>query len=123
MPYILVIDDEKQILDIVKQALLRFGYDVEIALDGLEGIKKFDNNCFDLVITDIVMPGIDGNTVARHIRNSGKPNTPIIGFSGTPWLLENGEFDAVFPKPFSLKDLINTIQNLAAKSPEAVAHM
>ena len=115
MHHILVIDDEKMILDVVRLALTRAGFKVEIAPDGQEGIKKFDDGRFDLVITDILMPGVDGNNVVKHIRNSSRPYTPIIGFSGTPWLCENSGFDTVFAKPFPLKDLINSVQDLSSK--------
>ena len=57
MFHILLIDDEKMILDVVLQALTRAGFKIEIAQDGQEGIKKFDNGYFDLVITDMLMPG------------------------------------------------------------------
>ena len=84
MNHILVIDDEKSILNVVQTALSRAGFKVEIALDGQKGIQKFDSGQFDLVITDILMPGLDGRKVVEHIRNSNRPYTPIIGFSGTP---------------------------------------
>ena len=57
MVHILVIDDEKSILDIIKIVLSRAGFEVEIAMDGQKGIQKFDSGRFDLVITDIQMPG------------------------------------------------------------------
>jgi len=113
MNRILVIDDEKAILDLIQMVLSKAGFEVEIALDGREGIQKFDSGRFDLVITDILMPGIDGREVVDHIRNSDRPCTPIIGISGTPWLLENIQFDAVFTKPFPLKDLVNSIRHLS----------
>ena len=112
MYHILVIDDEKEILDIIKIILSRAGYKVETALDGQKGIKKLDNGQFDLVITDINMPGLDGRKVVEYIRNSDRPFTPIIGVSGTPWLLKNIPFDAVFTKPFPLRDLVNSIRHL-----------
>ncbi len=115
MPHILVIDDEKPILDLVRLVLTRAGFKVEIAPDGQEGINKFDAGCFDLVIIDILMPGVNGNSVVKHIRNSHRPDTPIIGFSGTPWLCENSEFDTVFAKLFPLKDLVNSVQELSSK--------
>lgn len=115
MHNILVIDDEKPILDLVRLVLTRAGFKVEIAPGGQEGIKKFDDGCFDLVITDMLMPGVDGNHVVKHIRNSDRPRTPIIGFSGTPWLCENSAFDTVFAKPFPLKDLVNSVQKLSSK--------
>ena len=115
MFHILIIDDEKTVLDVVFQALTRAGFKIETAQDGQEGIKKFDNGYFDLVITDMLMPTVDGNNVVKHIRNSDKPYTPVIGFSGTPWLLENTSFDAVFTKPFPFKDLLKSIRQLIMK--------
>jgi len=113
MNRILVIDDEKMILDLFQIVLSKAGFKVEIAPDGRKGIKKFDNGQFDLVITDIIMPGLSGREVVDHIRNSDRPCTPIIGMSGTPWLLENIQFDAVFTKPFPYEDLVNSIRHLS----------
>ncbi|MBU0988164.1 MAG: response regulator [Proteobacteria bacterium] len=76
MYHILVIDDEKAILNVVQTALSRAGFKVDIALDGRKGIQKFDSGQFDLVITDILMPGIDGRDVVKYIRNSDRPYTP-----------------------------------------------
>jgi len=112
MSNILIIDDEDAIVLVVKEALESFGFNVEIATDGLEGIKKYDEDHFDLVITDIRMPGLDGYSVSKHIRNFDIENTPIIGISGTPWLLKDNNFDAVLEKPFSIKTLINIIVHL-----------
>lgn len=116
MYHILVIDDEEAILNVVQTALSRAGFQVDIALDGQKGIQKFDSGRFDLVITDILMPGLDGREVVKHIRSSHRPFTPIIGFSGTPWLVENNQFDAVFTKPFPLEDLVNSVQHLSAQA-------
>jgi CheY-like chemotaxis protein len=110
---ILVIDDEKTILDVIKIVLSRTGFKVEIALNGREGIQKFDSGQFDLVITDIQMPGLDGRDIVDYIHNSDRPYTPIIGISGSPWLLENIQFDAVLAKPFHFEDLINSIRHIS----------
>lgn len=114
MSGILVIDDEKCILELIRQALSSFGCSVETATNGEEGILKYNNSDFDLVITDICMPGIGGLDVLQHIRTSGKKATPTIGISGTPWLLDNSDFDFVLPKPFPLKALFDTVDKLMA---------
>ena len=116
---ILVIDDEIMILDMLKMLLKKFGYHVETASNGKEGIQKFDTGRFDLIITDMRMPGMDGKSVVLHIRNSAKPFTPIIGISGTPWLLENNECDLVISKPFPIKVLIDSVANLVKSSSKA----
>jgi CheY-like chemotaxis protein len=116
MRNILVIDDEESIVRITTIALSKFGFNVEKATNGLEGIKKFDEGHFDLVITDFLMPGLNGNGVVRHIRNSRRQFTPVIGVSGTPWLLEDGDFDAVLSKPSSIITLVDTVKNLISSS-------
>ena len=111
MSAILVIDDEKGILQLIRQALTRVGHQVETAADGREGIQKFDDGNFDIVITDICMPGIDGNGVVAHIRQSNKQSVPVIAISGTPWELEAENFDMILPKPFPLKNLVESIRS------------
>ena len=119
MSTILVIDDEKGILQLMHQALTTYGHNVETANNGQEGIRKFDAGCFDIVITDIRMPVIDGNGVVAHIRKSEKQSIPVIAISGTPWLPEADNFDMVLPKPFPLKQLIESIRSLAPVPPWA----
>ncbi len=121
MSTILVIDDEKGILQLIHQALTRFGYKVETAVDGQEGIKKFDGGNFDIVITDISMPGVDGNGVAKHIRNSNRQSIPVIAISGTPWQSEAKNFDLILPKPLPLKKLVDSIRSFGTIPSHAAA--
>ncbi|MGA6925585.1 MAG: response regulator [Desulfosarcina sp.] len=112
MNQILVIDDEPGISDMIGEALTRFGYTVEIATTGQQGVKRLKDASFDLVVTDMCMPGLDGTGIIRQIRNSSRPLTPVIGISGTPWLLERADCDAVLTKPFPLHVLIDTVKRL-----------
>lgn len=107
---VLVIDDEEGITEVIQEALSLYGYDVQTACDGNEGIQKFKDQLFDVVITDIMMPNTDGNSVVRYIRDSSRRTTPIIGMSGTPLLLNDSDFDKVLFKPFPLQSLINTVR-------------
>ena len=109
---ILVIDDEKGILRVIREVLTRSGHAVETALDGIEGIQKFDDGCYDMVITDLRMPGLDGKGVVEHIRASGNNAVPVIGISGTPWQIQDSGFDEVFAKPFPLQDLVESVRRL-----------
>jgi two-component system response regulator VanR len=111
MSSVLVIDDEEGITKVIQEALSLSGYDVQTACDGNEGIQKFKDQLFDVVITDIMMPNADGNSVVRYIRASSRRTTPIIGMSGTPLLLNESDFDKVLFKPFPLKSLINAVRN------------
>jgi CheY-like chemotaxis protein len=112
---ILAIDDEKAILDMLKRALVLFGFSVEVAGSGEEGIEKFDKHDFDVVVTDILMPGVDGISVLNYIRNSNRSDTPVIGISGTPWLLQNEKFDLILDKPFSIKSLVEAVKKNVEK--------
>ena len=109
---ILVIDDEKGISRVIEEALTKFGHQVELAADGYEGIRKFDDGSYDIVITDLRMPGLDGKGVVQHIRKSHKNSIPIIGISGTPWLIQDSGFDVVLPKPFPLLDLVESVNKI-----------
>lgn len=60
------------------------------------------------------MPDADGHTVAHHIRNSGREGTPVVGVSGTPWMLCESGFDEVWDKPFSLQILIEKAKFLTS---------
>jgi DNA-binding response OmpR family regulator len=114
MGSVLVIEDDKGILGLIEAALTRFGHLVETAMDGREGIRKFDDGRFDIVITDYVMPEVDGEGVLAHIRRSSRRQMPIIGISGTPWLLKGDAFDLVLSKPFPLKQLVEAVNGLCA---------
>jgi CheY-like chemotaxis protein len=112
MDKILVIDDDDAVVLVLTMALERCGFDVEVAKDGVEGIKRFDEGRFDLVITDILMDKPDGHDVLSHIRKSHRKFTPTIGISATPMHLEESDFDAVFEKPFQIQPLIDTVNGL-----------
>jgi CheY-like chemotaxis protein len=119
MNRILVIDDEKPIADLLEKILSRLGYFVKTAYSAGEGIELFDKELFDIVITDIVMPDHDGHAVVRHIRSSNKRYVPVMGISGTPWLLQEGEFDSFLPKPFGIKALTDALEKLALTNSSA----
>lgn len=121
MPAILLIDDEQMTLTMVKMGLEMFGHEVVVASNGEEGIDKFNKDHFDIVITDMQMPGMGGKGVVHHIRKSKRCGTPIIGVSGNPHLLEGTDFDTTFPKPFSIQALAESVDHLAPDRAETVA--
>ena len=108
---ILLVDDESFVSEVLQEILNRLGHNVETASGGKEGLLMFDSQAYDLVITDIRMPDIDGHGVAKHIRRSERPYTPVIGISGTPWFLENDTFDSVISKPFTVQALTTAIDD------------
>lgn len=112
MASILVIDDEEILLGMFTNVLERSGHQVHCAENGEKGIRIFENENLDLVITDMVMPVMDGQEVAQHIRSSEKRKTPVIGMSGTPWIMNHHHFDEVLVKPFLLEELADKINLL-----------
>ncbi len=120
MESVLIIDDEQSILQVFDYALTRSGFTVETAADGREGLQKFLRGRFDLVVTDVLLQGMDGRDVLKKIRSSEKRQTPVIGMSGTPWLLADAGFDHVLEKPFSIHRLLESVQGLIKRGlPEA----
>ncbi|MBU0464910.1 MAG: response regulator [Proteobacteria bacterium] len=112
---ILVIDDEASILMLLERILSRNGYAVDTAANGEEGIRKIENNEYSLILTDIEMSGISGDQVLDYLRNTIKKSTPVVGMSGTPWLLDQSDFDAVLPKPYHMKELLDLVSQLTEK--------
>ncbi len=113
---ILLVEDEKKIADSLKKGLSEQNYHVEVAYDGIEGKKLFESQKFDLVILDINLPGHNGYTLCKKIRNRN-PSIPIVmltALSATDDKIEG--FDAgaddYVVKPFDFKELLVRIRAL-----------
>ncbi len=119
MASVLVIEDDPNIRQLIQAALTRFGHSVETAGDGREGLGKFDVGTFDIVISDFLLPDVDGAAVLAQIRRllPGR-RLPAIGISGTPWLMQDAGFDVVLAKPFPLRQLLDAVNRLVIR-PEA----
>ncbi len=108
---VLVIDDETAILNMLVKVFSRKGYQVDTAEIGEEVINKLKSNEYHLVLTDMVMGKMSGTEVLEKVRALKGDDIPVIAMSGTPWLMDGHQFDAVIPKPFSLKLLVEIVQN------------
>jgi len=108
MKKILIIDDEPAILRLLCRIFSE--YQIETANTGEIALNKIVSTHFNLILTDIKMPGISGDEVRDYARDILLIQTPIIGMSGTPWLLDETKFDAVLEKPILKDDLIRTVQ-------------
>ncbi len=106
---ILIIDDEKVLLEMLHQRLTKFGFAVDVAENAEEGIKKIHETRCDLILTDIKMPGMSGNDFLKYVKDNMRQSIPIVAMSGTPWLFETSSFDAVIAKPFCKEDLLTVI--------------
>ncbi len=113
---ILVVDDEEDILELVRYNLAREGYSVSCATSGEEALKASASEPADLIILDLMLPGIDGLEVARRLKeNSGSRDTPIVMLTAKGEEadivtgLELGADDYV-TKPFSPRILIARVK-------------
>ena len=115
MAKILVIDDQKSIRNTLKDILEYEGHEVMVAEDGLDGLDKFNSGKFDVVLTDIKMPNMDGMEVLEKITASGT-DAPIIMISGHGNIdtaveaIKKGAYDFI-EKPLDLNRLLVTIRN------------
>ena len=106
---ILIIDDERIIIDSCFRILKNDDYQLDAVQDGLEGLQKIDENHYDIVILDIMMPRIDGLEVLRRIRE-GYPDIDVIMITGLSQIetavksMKLGAFDYL-PKPFEPDEL------------------
>jgi CheY-like chemotaxis protein len=114
---LLVIDDEDLVRRTVDTALKRHGYDVVLACDAFEGLEKAREGRFDLIISDIKMPGRNGVEGIKEIRRlfdeSGIGDVPIIFITGYANLGEelNAEkLGEIILKPFDVEHLLATIR-------------
>jgi len=106
---ILIIDDERIIIESCLRILKNDAYEIDAAQDGLEGLRKAEANRYDVVILDIMMPMIDGLEVLRRLKES-HPDVDIIMITGLSQIdsavksMKLGAFDYL-PKPFDPDEL------------------
>lgn len=117
---ILIIEDEERIATLVKRGLEESGYNVTIAFDGQMGEKLALQNFYDLIITDIVLPKINGIELCKKIRIS-KPDTPILMLTALGTTNDKIEgFDAgaddYLVKPFDFRELHVRIRSLMKRN-------
>ncbi len=115
MPSILIIDDEKAIRNTLKDILGYEGYQVDEASDGEEGLRKFSQNTYDLVLCDIKMPKVDGLEFLEKAKSINS-ETPIVIISGHGNIetaveaVKKGAFDYI-SKPPDLNRMLITLRN------------
>jgi CheY-like chemotaxis protein len=119
MPGVLIVEDEKELREMIKISLIRRKYTVLEAENGKEAIIHFKPSITDLVVTDLIMPEEDGLKVIMKLREI-KPSIKIIAISGGGKagpgsylnLAKALGADAIYSKPFSINDLIGKIEEL-----------
>jgi DNA-binding response OmpR family regulator len=119
MATILIIDDDKSILILIKKRLINEGFNVLTASNGEEGMNLFNDNQVDLVITDIIMPDKDGFVTIVELKKIC-PDIKIIAMSGggrglPEYYLDTAKsFGAqyILEKPFEISDVLEAVHEL-----------
>lgn len=113
-PTILVVDDEKFIVDTITQHLKECGYEVVGLIDSTEALETVQNEDFDLVLTDLRMPEVSGMDIARAVRAKGTDAMVIIltGYATLDSAIESVSLDvyAYLNKPFELRELGRVVE-------------
>jgi CheY-like chemotaxis protein len=120
---ILLVDDDAALRALIEQMLTRAGHAVTTASDGAKALRLLETTSFDLVLTDLVMPDVEGLTVLRALRRTTSP-PKVIAMSGggrgsAPDYLEMATMlgaAATLAKPFTQKDLVETIARVLGAS-------
>ena len=122
MSTVLIIDDDAQFNLMLKSALEIKGYEVETATNGKEGKTLYQNKKFDVIITDIIMPDVDGYEVILDLRRMGMSDRTIAVSGGgrtaaDDYLVTAQHFDvaATFNKPIDLQALRDKVDEIIKK--------
>ncbi|MCL4183426.1 MAG: heavy metal response regulator transcription factor [Burkholderiaceae bacterium] len=125
---ILIVEDERKTGDYLKQGLGEAGYSVDLARDGVDGLHRASSDDYDLVVLDVMMPGLDGWGVLREIRRGGR-QMPVLFLTARDQVddrvkgLELGADDYLV-KPFAFSELLARVRTLLrrgrAREPEVL---
>ena len=115
---ILIVDDERPIAELIELTLLQAGYRCEIALDGETAADKIETGRYDLILLDIMLPGVDGYELMEYIRPTG---TPVIFLTAKGMLadrvrgLRMGADDYIV-KPFEPLELLARVESVLRRA-------
>lgn len=113
---ILIVEDERDVLDMLEEVLSSEGHTVSTALDGNAGLDCFQRHTFDIVLTDLNMPGISGLEMAGRMKKIS-PSVPVILLTGWDVGLDTAELAAkgincFIKKPFTIADILQALDDL-----------
>lgn len=116
---LLIVEDMKGVRDSLEVILSIAGYQVVLAQNGQEGLDKAKSGNYDLIITDILMPELDGTEMIMQLKSAGL-DTPILAISAggngvsadTALTLAKEKANAILEKPFSREDLLKAVEQL-----------
>jgi DNA-binding response OmpR family regulator len=117
---VLVVDDDEQLLEALRRALTLAGYEVDVADNGPEGLKLASRGPYDVIVIDVMLPGMDGLEVLQRLRRQ-TIETPVLILSGRDGVddrvagLSSGADDYVV-KPFAFAELLARVHSLRRRA-------
>ena len=121
--YILVVEDERRLAQVVRKVLEEEGHTVDVAHDGEDGLAMAMDGSHDVIVLDILLPGIDGIEVCQRLR-AGRVDTPILLLTALNAVddrvraLDAGA-DDYLPKPFAFQELLARLRALGRRRVQA----
>jgi DNA-binding response OmpR family regulator len=117
---VLVVEDERDTADALSWGLAAEGYVVDVADNGVDGLWKATENAYDVIVLDVMLPGLDGYQVAMRLREAGRW-TPILMLTAMDDDLDHAEgldsgADDYLPKPFSYPVLLAHLRSLTRRT-------
>ena len=117
---ILVVEDEHKIANSIKKGLEQETYAVDVAYGGEEGFDLASSEEYDVIILDLMLPGLDGLTICKKLRREENIHTPILILTAKGEVEDkvkglNSGADDYLPKPFAFSELLARIRALARR--------
>lgn len=119
MTRLLIVDDDRDLLDTLKEAFVMNGYLVTTAVNGLEALAIFKEGDFDLAIFDVELPEMNGFDLTREVKKIN-PNFPVVLITGYSHLYQpqdvlSLDVEAFLKKPLNISELISIIDKIVLR--------